>query len=68
MAIVPPYPPGGAVAAAVRVTVDASLLDPGVMVDGDSAQVTPAGTFEQESSIGLLNPPTGLALTDSIAD
>src|SRR5260370_41968038 len=36
------YPPGGGTEAAVRVRLDVETLDPGVIVVGDKAQVTPA--------------------------
>jgi hypothetical protein len=55
-------------AAAETVKVDVVALDPGVIVAGDKAHVNPAGTFEHDSEIGLLNPPTALAPTVSVVD
>jgi hypothetical protein len=51
----------------VIVRVDEAALDPGVIVLGDNVHVMPLPA-EQLSEIGLLNPPTALALTDKVAD
>lgn len=52
-------------AAAETVKVDVAVLDPGVIVAGNKEHVTPAGTCEHDSEIGLSNPPTALAPTVS---
>src|SRR5579872_53144 len=63
-----PYPvTGGGAAAAVTVKVDDAALDPGEIVVGLNAQVTPAGAV-QVSEISPLNPPTALALTIKVAE
>jgi hypothetical protein len=67
IALNPPYPPVGAVAAALNVKLDFAVLDPGVMVAGEREHVMPEGCV-QNSEIGLLNPPTALALTVSMVD
>lgn len=48
------------------VSVD-GVVDPGEMVEGLKAQVMP-DTEEQDSVIWLLNPPTALALMESVAE
>jgi hypothetical protein len=55
-------------AAAEIVKVDVAALDPGAIVAGDEEHVTPAGTCEHDSEIGLLSPPTALAPTVIVVD
>ncbi len=62
------YPPGGGTLAAVRVKVDVETLDPGVIVVGEKAQVTPAGGLVQLNEIMPLNPPLALALIEILVD
>ena len=52
----------------MRVNVELEALDPGVMVIGENAQVTPAGGFVQLNAMALLNPPVALALTERVVD
>ena len=61
------YPPGGAIADVVSIRVELAALDPGAIVVGEKAQVTPVGALQFKEMVPL-NPPLGVALTDMLVD
>ena len=61
------YPPGGAIADVVSIKEELATLDPGVIVVGENAQVTPVGAV-QLNEIAPLNPPLAVALTEMLVD
>ena len=51
----------------MSVNVELAALDPGVIVVGEKAQVTPVGAL-QLKEMAPLNPPLAVALTDMLVD